>query len=107
MEHRGENIALVVLALAVALIVAYAIVVRPDASPAAAALLPEGDKPALAAVIRATGQECDRVCEASVLDPLLASARLRVSCSVAAKNIACDAAHAFEITVKPAPEPSR
>ena len=110
-DHRAENLALAVLAVLVALILAYAMLMRPDSGTSGEAELaramPENYKPVLAALVRASGHECDQVCAASVTEPLLGSTHVRVACTVAAKNAACETAHEFEISARPVAEPSR
>jgi len=110
-DHRVENMVLAALAVFVALTMAYALLTRPRVGTSREAeferAMPENYKPVLAALIRASGHECDQVCAASVAEPLLGSSRVRVACAVAAKNVVCETAREFEISAKPVAEPSR
>ncbi len=109
--HRFENAALAVLALIVASIATYAVLTRPDTGSTAGVdlgrVMPDDYKPILSALIRATGQECDVVCSASVADPALGVRHVRAACSIEARHVTCAQARAFEIEIAPAPEPSR
>jgi hypothetical protein len=109
--HRFENMALAVLAAIVAVIVAYAILTRPsddDAKHAEFAnVMPNNYAPVLSALIRATGQECDKVCAASVSEPILGLRHVKASCAIAARKITCAHAREFAIKIAPAPAPSR
>src|SRR6185295_10670340 len=106
-EYRRENIALAVLAAFTLTIAAYAFISRSPSEPTGeadlAALMPADYKPVLAALIRASGGECDQVCGAAIDKPALGSRRVLASCSIAAKKIACDAPRTFELTIALAP----
>ena len=111
-NHRAENTVLAVLAALVALTVAYALLTRPGAGTSSEAgferTMPENYKPVLAALVRASGHPCDKICTASVADPQLDTAHLHVACTIAAEQKTCDRASEYNITVAPeAPDPSR
>lgn len=106
-DHRTENIALAVLALIVAMIAAYALATNKpmnDKEQDLAARLPANYETTLAALIRAGGNDCDRVCGAE----LAADNRtIRAACAAAAKQTDCANALNFDIVVTPAVEPTR
>lgn len=110
-SHKFENAALVVLALVVASIAAYAFLTRPESRGKQDVdlerTMPGDYKPVLAALIRATGQECDKVCSATIAETVLGERRVRVACAVEARHLSCAQALDIEIVVSPAPEPSR
>lgn len=110
-SHKFENAALMVLALIVASIAAYAFLTRPDSRGKQDVdlerTMPGDYKPVLAALIRATGQECDKVCSATIAEAALGERRVRVACAVEARHISCAQAVDIEIVVSPTPQPSR
>ena len=109
-NHRSEDKALAVLAAFVALVAIHAVMSRPSAKSSEAALarvMPANYEPVLAALIRASGDECDKIC-ASTLDPQpLTAPHILAGCAIAAKSIACANARQYEISVHPTAEPSR
>ena len=111
-DHRVENTVLAVLAVLVALTVAYALLTRPQAGTSNEAeferTMPENYKPVLAALVRASGHACDKICTASIVEPQLDTSHVRVACTVEAKDKTCDRSSEYNITIAPAvPEPSR
>ena len=99
------------LLLYLSIIVVYAVLTRPTSGPAQQAELaramPGGYELVLSALIRASGQECDSLCSASIAEPVVGMRRVEASCAVAARHITCAQALAFEINISPAPRPSR
>ena len=108
-NHRIENIALAVLALFVAFTVAFALLTRPPEISGTDAeferAMPDNYKPVLAALVRATGRECDKVYAASMTSAPLVPPQVHIACAV--KTGARDESHTFDIAVSPTPEPSR
>ena len=109
--YRLENTALAVLAVVAVLIAAYAIIARPDDTAhdekLLASALPDDYEPTLAAPVRASGHQCDRLCSASFGEKISGERTVRVTCTVAARKLTCTNAASFDITVSGIHEPSR
>lgn len=108
-DHRTENIALGVLAMIVAMIAIYALATNKGISekePELATLLPANYEPVLAALIRASGQRCDRICSTTIDEGVSDARVVRAACSIEAE---ADCAHptVFEISVAAPSQPSR
>ena len=110
-DHRFENWALGGLAVVVVLIASYAVLTHQSEGPVGeaelAGAMPDGYEPVLSALIRASGQECDKLCSASLTEPVVGTRRVHASCAVAARHISCAQAVEFEVNVAPVPQPSR
>jgi hypothetical protein len=109
-DHSTENIALAVLALIVAMIAVYAFVTNKEASDndqQLAALMPANYEPTLAALIRAGGNECDRICSAEVRPGATGVRIIRAACTAPAQQGDCAHALNYDLTITPSAQPTR
>jgi hypothetical protein len=108
--HRAENIALIALAVIVLSIAGYALITNKPEREGQNELesrMPAGYEATLAALIRASGKECDRVCSAELATDVAGVRSVRAACSVNQKQIDCAHPLTFDIAISGPLEPTR